>query len=279
MIARSTSPGPAGNVRPTPIKMEEEDLTKKIAVVITSCDAYSDVWPFFFPLMDKFWPDCPFRKYLVSNRLQPAYAGVHVICVGEDVTWSTNLKRALQLVPEEYILLFVDDLLFTSSVSTSRLFRVCADFMKIDGLCLKLVPTVRSNQQHSDRFGETTKGSPYRVSTVATLWRKHILVELLDERENAWQFEIHGTRRAESLAGFYSVYESLFSLCNAIVKGKWRRAAVAKVKRLLKQEPVGARPVMSLFEETLYNLRVLRFDLLGLLPLPISRRFRSIFNR
>ena len=43
-------------------------IKNKFAILIVSCDKYSDLWDPFFKLFFKFWPDCPFNIYLLSIK-------------------------------------------------------------------------------------------------------------------------------------------------------------------------------------------------------------------
>jgi len=52
------------------------ELNGKIAVLVVSCDKYADLWPPFFQLFLRFWPECPFSVYLISNQKGPAYHDV-----------------------------------------------------------------------------------------------------------------------------------------------------------------------------------------------------------
>ena len=44
--------------------MEQKD---KMIMLLLSCDKYSDVWDDFFNLKERFWPDCKFKWYLVTE--------------------------------------------------------------------------------------------------------------------------------------------------------------------------------------------------------------------
>ncbi len=53
---------------------------QQTAVLVVSCDNYSDVWSPFFELYSRFWPDCPFNTYLISNTKEYSvnYAGKQI---------------------------------------------------------------------------------------------------------------------------------------------------------------------------------------------------------
>ena len=52
-----------------------------IALLVPSCDRYSDLWEPFFLNLKKKWPNLPFRVCLVANEKPFQFPGVEVIHV------------------------------------------------------------------------------------------------------------------------------------------------------------------------------------------------------
>lgn len=100
-------------VGPTPLKT-------KLAVLVPSCDKYADLWKPFFTLFWKFWPDCPFPVYLLTNISTIDDNRVQVLPVGQDVSWSDNLAKTLEKLNYEYVFLFLDDLFLVGRVDTEK---------------------------------------------------------------------------------------------------------------------------------------------------------------
>ena len=42
-------------------------MNKRCDVVILTCDSYSDIWEPFFKLKNKYWPDCKYDTYLITE--------------------------------------------------------------------------------------------------------------------------------------------------------------------------------------------------------------------
>ena len=42
----------------------------RCAVLVTSCDSYSDIWDPFFKLMDAYWQDIPYKVYLNTETVE-----------------------------------------------------------------------------------------------------------------------------------------------------------------------------------------------------------------
>jgi len=251
----------------------------RIAVFVASCDAYSDLWPPFFNLFDKYWPDCRFRKYLLCNEKVPRLKDVIPLNIGTDVDWTSNVKKGLGGVEEEFVIFFVEDLFLTAKVDTGSLVQAVQVFQALGGNSLKLVPTVQADRRCNEFFGESSAGSPYRVSTVATVWRKSALLDILLEGENAWQFEVFGTQRAVGYSGFYCAHRAHFRLYNAVIKGRFRRHALARVQRLVGERIESARETLSWKNDFFYQLKVWRFNLLMSLPFSLGTRLRRLCDR
>ncbi len=254
-----------------------------IAVLVASCDKYGDLWPLFFELFAKFWPDCPHRVHLLTNHFRPALPGVVILPVGDDTSWSGNLRRALHLIHADYILLLVDDLFLCAPVNNGAVASLCAEFAAAGGNCLKLNPTVPGDRRFSATLDLSSPGSPYRASAVLTLWKKDLLHALLLEGETAWDFEIEGSRRSDAHEGFYVARQGQFQIVNGVIKGRWSRRARAQVAEAAGRPATGARPVQPLHTELLYQLALWRSRLLYRLPPGWGRmtldRLRNIRNK
>lgn len=53
-----------------------ENNTPQLAILVLSCDKYSDLWDDFFNLKDKFWPECPYSCYLATDTKEYNREGV-----------------------------------------------------------------------------------------------------------------------------------------------------------------------------------------------------------
>lgn len=71
------------------------DIKNKFAILIVSCDKYSDLWNPFFKSFFRFWPDCPFDIYLLSNYKSIDMPQVNSLLIDEDISWSDNLYKCL----------------------------------------------------------------------------------------------------------------------------------------------------------------------------------------
>ena len=67
------------------------------------------------------------------------------------------------------------------------------------------------------------------------------------------------------------MYENFISYDNSIIKGKWQRPIVKKLKI-----SVITRPIMSYAEQIIYNLKVLRSKIINMLPNYIKLKLKKL---
>jgi len=246
-----------------------------MAVLLVSCDSYSDLWPLCTSMLKRFWSDCPYPIYLVSNETA-SIEGLRNLAVGRDRGWSANLISALESVPEEYVFLFLEDLILERPVDTDGFIRVFDWFKAQQGSCLRMRPVPSPDQPCNEMVGICTKGSLYRASTVMTVWRKSVLLPLLDPHESAWEFEIRGSERSDRFDGFYVTHRPLFAVVNTVARGRWSRRAIRRIRRLGFEPDLSVRETLSLFAEWKGRILEIRSALLRMMPAQYRRSIRRM---
>ena len=94
---------------------------KTLSMLVLSCDAYSALWGDFFNLRDKYWPDCPYKWYLVTESKDFQRDGVEVIKCGKDFNWAGRLRYALHLVDTKYVGIYLEDYFISAKVDNARI--------------------------------------------------------------------------------------------------------------------------------------------------------------
>ena len=247
------------------------NIKDKFAVLVVSCDKYSDLWEPFFKLFWRFWPDCPFNVYLLSNRLNSDIQGVKGLLIGEDISWSDNLYNGVSKLKEDYIFLFLDDLFLCDFVKSDRVLQVLDWTLAYNANYVRMNPSPKPDKPYNELVGIVSKGTIYRTSTVLSVWKKAILLDLLRPGESAWDFEIYGTIRSDVYDGFYSTWEEYFPVVNGVIKGKWQRSAVKKLKLLGVNIDLSKRGVMTNREALIFFLKRQRSRLLKIIPAKYRR--------
>ncbi len=253
-------------------------MCDKFAVLVISCDKYSYVWPAFFHFLNKYWHDCPYKIYLVSNFIKADFTKVENILVGQDLSWSDNVIKALDKIVEENIFIFLEDEFLIDHVDNDKIRNLFNWFLCHDANCLRLNPIPFPDKQFNKNVGIVSKGTIYRVSTVLTLWKKNVLSSLLVQGENAWEFETRGTLRSNQYGQFFSVRKEVIRFRNVIIKGKWLRSGIKMLDRNDIRLNAGSLIPMNVYEEIVFLMKRARTRILYLFPPKFRITMKNILS-
>jgi hypothetical protein len=211
----------------------QKKTNSNLAVLVISCDAYSDLWSPFFKLYFRYWSDNKFDTFLLSNFKKYSDSRVGSIIVGEDKSWSNNLINALKKLDKyEYVLLLMEDGFFKEKVDDVTLNGIIKKFTLNKGNFLTLINEPEPNKPYDRDYGEISIGAPYRSTATFAVWKINTLLSLLDGKENAWEFEKKGAIRSDKFDQFYSVYHDQFKVIHGVIKGQWLSSAIEELKAL-----------------------------------------------
>lgn len=212
-----------------------------IPILVVSCDAYQDVWHPFFHCFFRNWSECPYPIYLVSNTLTYPDRRVSSLLVGPDIDYSSNLIKAVSQIPDEWLILWIDDRPPKAFVDTSQLANLINLAQSKEVGYLRLIPcTPPALVDEEAGIGELPKGSRYRVSMTIALWKKSTLLKILQSGESPWDIEKRGgVQRSNAIEDkFYALsidtHRPPVLDIHLIVKGR----VMPEGAKLLKQEGV-----------------------------------------
>ena len=202
--------------------MIRNKIIEKVAVIVVSCDNYSDLWDGFIFFYNKYWKNNLFKSYFITNNKEVKDPSFEVIKTGKDISWSKNLKIALNKIKSyEYVILTIEDFYIVNHVNNELLLETISYFIDENGNYLTLIDEPKGDVDHCKYYRKISTESNYRQSATFAIWNRKTLINLLNDYENAWEFEKLGIERSKNFDGFYSVKKSIFSFVNTVVKGKW----------------------------------------------------------
>ena len=204
------------------------------SVLVSSSDAYSDLWTPFFTLFWRNWPDCPYPVFLGTNREHFEHPRVRILNAGLDESWSKNLRSFLSRIDSEYVLFLLEDFFFVKRVSTASISEQLNALRSLNGTMLRLFPNPPPHQPVSGYagIGSVHRLAPFRVSAQAALWKRTDLLALLVDGESPWEFERKGTLRSQNSAGgFYCTYKPVLPYIHTVEQGRWFRSAARRFER------------------------------------------------
>lgn len=222
-----------------------ENKKDKIAILIISCDNYKDLWKPCTKMFNKFWPDCSFDRYILTNFQEHNVDGFKSIQIGQDKSWSHGLKLALGHLDNdyEYVFTMVEDYFFIEKIDNFYVNTIFDSFINDEGNFLSFFKLPSKLSYINEYYGELENNIPYRQSIGFTLWKIKTLIVLLDEKENAWEFEKNGVIRGFEYDKFFGTIKN-YKVLNLVVKGKLVPAAYQEFKSHFTEIDID-RPVMS----------------------------------
>ena len=258
----------------------------KVAIMITSCDAYKECWAPMIYSLDKYWPDCKYPRYIVSNYEEDStIPKTGFIKVGDDErSWCTLAGRGLDAIDAEFIIFFQEDYWLDKYVDNDAI-ESHVEYMDENELdYLKITKDVLRDKL---RIGDSDYcwnpiNIRYSFNTAMAIWRKSAVRPLLIDGWSGWEFE----RRIVPYMAEHELSlksQVLFSeACEtkglsdveegAIIRGVWTESAVNFLKEngfedlICKREIIG--PVTRwLYKHSPNNQSVFRYPFWGALKI------------
>jgi hypothetical protein len=237
----------------------------KTAILITSCDAFEDCWGPWAHGFHKYWPDCPFPVFLITNEKTCSDPAITSLRILPDRGWAKNLRQAMDAVDAEILLYTHEDFWISAPVDTAEIM----DFVghvaagKADYIRLYPAPGPDHTFPADPRLGVLADKAPYRTSLQAALWRKSVLRDLLRDDESCWGFELDGTPRSRVYGDRFLCVQPRTALpgrtrpigldyvCTAINKGRWATEAVQYADREGLEIDFANRPLETWWDDAM----------------------------
>lgn len=204
-----------------------------IAILVNSCDAYSDIWPYFFRLLAVNWNNInDYNIYLNTESINVFDFGLPVTIIntkqqsGED-KWGKRLVNSLSQIKEEYVVMLMDDFFLRSQLNDQILLNCIKYFENDSKIAVYYLINIFKHvlpKSSYEKFGEIPKNTNYRLNSAPALWRRSKLQKYIKDTDNPWAWEYFGTCRTNHSDDlFYCVEEStpIYDYAHAIYRGKW----------------------------------------------------------
>lgn len=220
-----------------------------------------------------------FDCHLLLGEAAPTIAGFQVLHRQRPGTWSSELRDGLKQLKKAYVLLWLDDFPPLALSSVDEIMDLIKQFVEAQGNYLRLNPLPAGNG--SEVFAnvrEIKPGELYRTSTVYAVWRREVLLQVLDDSETAWQFELAGSVRSDSYAGFMASERRHIEFVNLVIKGLIDPRAEVRLRRAQVDISGLVRPRMDAVQLGKLRLGEIRSRVLQLLPWQVRSRVRYLFS-
>lgn len=179
-------------------------MENKIAVVINSCDRYSYLWDIQMQFLEKYWENCPYNVYLISDIKQYEHPikgiKLHSFPSGKKsngpTDWSNNLYSFLESHDYDYIIYFQDDYIPYKQVDQKRLDTLLNYIVNNEVNYVRFYTAPMGNGEsvkvsEDISIKEIIPGTRWRHSLMLAVWKTSTLKSILKQVPNIspWEFE------------------------------------------------------------------------------------------
>jgi hypothetical protein len=257
-------------------------FSDQFCILVAASDRAKDIFEITFQDADSIWRNVNWRRYVGFTTKHPDILGFQSLSAKSDVDWRGRVGDYLDSLPDEigYVMLIIEDYLFTSPVNGMELNAVTEQIYRNDLAYVRLVPVHRNflagifeyfrRTMNKQSLRPLASWEPYYSSLEPAIWKRSYLRALVRQPGTVWEFEhIVSTER------HYAVWRSVVRYVGIVGREKWHREA----PRLLKRQGLSLGNSPRARQTAKFELRRMRerisFAMFGYL----SFRIRRALNR
>lgn len=158
------------------------------SLVILSCDSYSDIWDTFFKLKDKYWKDCTYETYLLTETKKCDYCNTINVDLPIEL-WTSRIRKSLEQIKTDYVLLMIDDFFIRNKVNQERIDYILDNFSDNTAFFnFEQEYDTNNIECGLNGFKKRINGI-CKISCQAGIWDRKKLINLLNVSCTPWEWE------------------------------------------------------------------------------------------
>lgn len=240
--------------------MTENKYYKDFPIIVMSCDSYSDIWPYFAQCFDRFWPECPFDVYLISELKNFTHPRIKNIRCEKKMRWGEMLLHVIDTLKVPNIIYLQEDYLLRSLVDNKALDRLLEIFNEEAAAYLRLLPWPPPKHNHPkyENIGILLENEDYRTSLQAAIWKTEVLEKVVKPEDDG-SYELKSIDRAKKINNVFLSLKSngispdinhdgtypLNYYATSVFQGKWLKEALKIYQQLGINIDTSSRGVMT----------------------------------
>lgn len=207
------------------------------ALLVFSHDGAIDLWPIYFHTLFTNLDNDSIPVYLLSNYCYYDDPRVTTICVGKDQNWGGNMRLALPVIKEPYILYVCEDYFISGKIDVNGITELVKFLKSKDGIFMRMCQW----EEHGTFTGfmgtyEISPQTKWMAHLQAGLWNREKLLGMAVPGHNPWQAESHVNRVAKQIGkGYFSISKTtppIFPYFEGVRGSFWKKEGVDYFKRL-----------------------------------------------
>lgn len=170
------------------------------SLAIMSCDKNIGLLDVYFKYFSQFFKSYSGTIYLGLEKSDYSFEGLTIETIHSNKKWSGRLRDVISKVNTQAILLMLDDFIIEKPVNVVELDKL-ADYICNDNsiahFALTTVPMKNvSEKVYFDSYYERYKYGRYKTTLQCGIWNRDELLEVSNEIESAWEFELFANMRS-----------------------------------------------------------------------------------
>ena len=176
-----------------------------------------------------------------ENNFKTNNNKVKVLNFKRGMAWSERLRESIRKIDSKAILLLLDDFIVESEIELEELDKIAALINENDNIACFTLNTVEMKNASSDvyfeRYYERHVFGRYKTTLQAGMWNKNELLDILNDKENAWEIEIFANIRSYiSHRKYYALIDKSLKPLNYndglfCLQGKLNRNEIERLSR------------------------------------------------
>lgn len=239
---------------------------KKVALLVCSCDYYSDCWEPIICSFKKYWPDCEYDTLIVSNHKDADIPGVKIIKVGDHKGWASDTLKAVEMTDYDYYIYFQEDYWLNKRVDNEAIKAHVQHCIENHVDYLKIEPDRPKCDQY--RIGDSDYcknplNKRYTMDSAVAIWDRNLFKKICVPGHTGWDFEYkiidyikenHIEINSEVLHSTVIRSKGITMIpANGIQRGKWTPAGVEFLKENGFDELLKTRKTQNKFYSWCYK--------------------------
>jgi hypothetical protein len=181
-------------------------MNDKYAILVNTCDAYSDAWDMFLFILKKTWNSEFPRIYFNTENGKVVDNDIRITMLNtggeKNIQWGDRLLSCLNKIGEEYVLMLLEDFYFEKPIRVDMIEKTIHYMNHNKNIAaFQFVPAgdcYKDNfKPYKTYYGGYARRKYDHNCLIAgpTMWRKSDLIKFTTKKDSPWEWEYFGSFR------------------------------------------------------------------------------------
>lgn len=173
------------------------NISKKVTILVCSCDKYQDLWKPFFYFLNKNWENCELKILLNTESKRYSYSNLNIFtCHNENTkheSYGERMIKCLQSIDTPYTILLLDDFFIRNTVNVDHISQVVQwmdENKDIAYFSFGANPRNCIDDQKYDGYVKMQDIEIYKLNMQAAMWRTEKLLKYWNKEDDPWTWEL-----------------------------------------------------------------------------------------